>query len=750
MGLLLHLSDLHLADADTSGEITGDYKVEAIPLENRQRRTETIRSTLCQLGQALVESKQYLDAIVISGDIAVQGQPRGFELLPSVLSELGEVLPSEEQILIVPGNHDVSWRTSSSSRERYENFCKLRENHAYRTAWLEGIDIDSDLSLTDHAAEPPIVRATDGSFVVVGINSSNHCGVESSPEAWLAEHLDHLEQIVKGGGKDAKPVETLLDAWRTRGLFDIARVDAGQRQRIHQLLNEERRRFADVGNPPAVIAALHHQLLPVGDYEEFKPFEGITNLGEFREWLASNEVDIVLHGHKHEERILEDAFSPYDPSHARSVHRMLIVSSPTIGLGASVSGPVCRLLEFSPDMPRAADVSLRLVPATKRGINITASSLPEVRKRIGDIDAAGSGVIEAESVDEVYNALFASREVLQSLPSPLVCRIRNGPTARTVPRNYPVLAASSASADSEDEAKQQWFDDTVAWWQSETRGTSATFNHGERLRGIGFNGESQFHRLIDSLLRDEHTSRAVALLVNPEVDFASTTKAFPAFTLLQMTISNGKLNLTGYFRKQEMPHWWPINVAELALLQLQASQELATRNRSVEPGSITTVTSIPVSGRAAPKVVVPKLDMMVDNNPGYFFKALAPLFFHTSVSPGDVAHTWASLIDDWRPGDTMAADGDPVPVAGTQYLADIAASVHSANLPTEDHQRDARRRIAEILEAIAQANRDYAATQNVSDGDRQADHETWRGRIDTQIERLFETIETLCPPDEVQ
>lgn len=89
MGLLLHLSDLHLAAADATSDVTGDYKIDALPVVDRQRRTESIRTTLKQLGRALTEDGTALDGIVISGDVTVRGRADGIDLLPRVLAQLG-------------------------------------------------------------------------------------------------------------------------------------------------------------------------------------------------------------------------------------------------------------------------------------------------------------------------------------------------------------------------------------------------------------------------------------------------------------------------------------------------------------------------------------------------------------------------------------------------------------------------------------------------------------------------------------
>ena len=162
MGLILHLSDLHLSPPDER-ETVGDHKINVIPLADRVRRTSLIRTTLRELGRALDKGNRRLDAIVISGDVTYQGRADGFALLPRTLAELGPALPEPAQILIVPGNHDVQWYTAPSSPARYAQFLELRR-HGYRTPLLEGIDFDVYGEIPDRAPPPPTVVAQDGSL----------------------------------------------------------------------------------------------------------------------------------------------------------------------------------------------------------------------------------------------------------------------------------------------------------------------------------------------------------------------------------------------------------------------------------------------------------------------------------------------------------------------------------------------------------------------------------------------------------
>lgn len=55
MSLLLHLSDLHLANTP-SEDVVGDYKVEAVPEADRQNRVKLLRRALEALAKRFERS----------------------------------------------------------------------------------------------------------------------------------------------------------------------------------------------------------------------------------------------------------------------------------------------------------------------------------------------------------------------------------------------------------------------------------------------------------------------------------------------------------------------------------------------------------------------------------------------------------------------------------------------------------------------------------------------------------------------
>lgn len=106
---LLHLSDLHFADTD---QATIWY---------------------AQLAEDLREQRlAKLDAVVISGDIGNFSRPE--EYVPARMfleSLMGGFGLSPERLVLVPGNHDVSW---DLSRQAYT----LHQRHSFRTPLTDG------------------------------------------------------------------------------------------------------------------------------------------------------------------------------------------------------------------------------------------------------------------------------------------------------------------------------------------------------------------------------------------------------------------------------------------------------------------------------------------------------------------------------------------------------------------------------------------------------------------------------------
>lgn len=671
MALILHLTDLHL-DARAGRGIISDVKVSVLEDRVLQKRLSALGAALSSLRGVLKREQKSIDSIVITGDITHGGEPAGFDLLTGVLEHLADKLPDRSRILIVPGNHDVVRGTKSSTKKRYSRFLKLRDE-GYLTAWLEGVDIDADGQPLPGASDAPILIGMDESFVLVGVNSSNHSGSTRANEPNLAKHLPALRR------SDDEGVKALVSAWEKRGEDDIARVDRAQRIALARLLAQ-----ATLPHRAARIAAFHHHLYPVGDVEEIKAFETMTNLGEFQDWLASNDIAIALHGHKHVSRVGKIAFTP---NGRHSEHHMLVVSGPHLEEKQSNKQPIGRLIEINPDFPRGRPITLTEVPAASEGTELVWSDLVSLVRDTDDLGRGGE--LEGQNVTEVHNKLLALADRYDQLPSPLICRIFDGESCREAPAQFPDYLG--------DEEPSDWFKEIVEWWQRPTRGRAASFNHGERLYSYGPEKHDQVDEMVRELAVDKETSRAMATLIYPERDLK--LDAFPSFAMVHVLQEDDRLDVVAYYRKQEMPHWWRVNVAELA--EIQAAVLRGVGNSALRPGSITTITGRPTDGKSMPRVGVPWIDREADT--GRLGRMVAPLF-SSDVVVSDVLPLWTRVFSDWVPKrDEQAADGDPLPSIGIQGLVDeisTAAATFKSTTATSELRKS--------LRALVNVNLEYS------------------------------------------
>ena len=655
---ILHLSDLHLLPTDGfdagkyewSGQILGDYKSDVIAPENRQTRHKLISSSLFEIGKAFSEQEGSFDAVVVSGDVTSVGRPDGLQMLEETLSRLGNALPSPDRIMVVPGNHDVRWHTPAGSAERYSDFVEHIRALGYVTSYLEGVDITPDGVLAK-ASVPPTIVGTDESYILVALNSANFCGLDSPPELSLAPHLDELRSMAK----TSDAVRLLLKAWESRGLFDVARIDSHQRQYASLALRDARASLRERAAPPTIVAVMHHPLVPVGLEEELKPFDALTNLAEVRDWIAANNVDILMHGHKHVGKIAQEQFAPEQGDTTTSA-RLLILSTGTVGLGRNHPNEIAKVVEFKEELPTLRRVAITSIDGVSGGIPI---SLDRARRREFRIGREQSQrMLLGKTVREVHEQLLALTAESSKCDGPIVCEITSSAGAGEIPVSYP-----QDSLISEEDA-QAWFAEMVELWQDEHRLAAMPFNHGERILNLG--GVNQLDNAIAALRTNPSSSRAVLTLLKPSHDTVGVGTEFPAFCLVQLVVTDGQLDVIGYFRKQEMRYWWPINVAELASMQAQVLSALSLEH--LTPGRLVTITAIPTSGRAVPRVSVPLIDRWADREPARI-QRMALLLHNPTLPDGpSILNDWHTLVRECEPPSQDAADGDPIPTVGLAAL----------------------------------------------------------------------------------
>jgi 3',5'-cyclic AMP phosphodiesterase CpdA len=724
---LLHLSDLHLGTGDD--EHFGDHKLEVIAKDQRESRSQMLRSSLVNLGRSLKEHGEELDAIVVSGDVTYQGNSDGLSKLDETLNALGDSRPANGRIVVVPGNHDVAWDTEPGSLDRYAAFIEHIRGTGFVTPVLEGVDPDpADL-------DRGVLVATDESFIVVALNSADHCGVRQQVELDDQAALDEVEA---SGSAAAKRVRSM---WRKASLFDVARVSAGQREHgsraLEAALAKDRR---DPRVVPLRIATFHHQLLPISLDEEIKPFEALTNLAQVRDWMADNDIQLVLHGHKHVAHTYVDDYVTLARSGNARPRRLVVSSVGTIGLGQLSENTVARLIRVDPNRTRLGKVEFVDVPSSRPGMTVELT--PQGRRHLMRVDGADGPEIVGRSVDDVHEQIVERLEAGVDLVGPLVCRIEDPSDADqpSVPLRV-LMRENVADVD-------EWFKDTVELWQRDEPYSAMDFNHGERL--LKHEGTVDLvEKVAEALISERETSRGVISLLDHSSDDVSSDAQFPAFCLVQLLIRQGRLIVVGYFRKQEMQYWWPVNVAELARLQREVRDKLLAmgQHNAPECGEIVTITAIPTTGKAIPRVVVPRLDRWVDDEPQRLTRMCLSLMTPGSVDMAAACEDWQVMLEECQPS-ADAADGGPVPIAGMDALLGQFSALEQIVANAFDVGT-----VQTTIGGLVAQHRQYQKVTRRNDRDAELHGrlvravETLRVELEKLMPTLSETADPIDPPD---
>jgi 3',5'-cyclic AMP phosphodiesterase CpdA len=721
VALILHLSDVHLVSpgSDAADEV-GDYsKSRLVEPIDRQNRKALLEDTLSALASWLEKRDQDLDAIVVTGDVALRGRKEGYDLLPSLLARLGSKLPPTDRVMVVPGNHDVALNSPPGSHERYQAFAAAIDAAGYRRPALEGYD--------DFGAHNPLLLGTDKSYLVVGINSANW-SVAREPLSEEAE--EQLQELITAG---VLPDQLASEIAALR-LYDAARISRDQMIKVADAL---RSAVTMPDRRPVRIAALHHQLFPVSPTEEVKPFETMTNLAEFRNFLADNRVDVVLHGHKHVPHIYHHDLSigGLTQSPTGSLHRLLVCSAGTVGGTISHGAEVAKLIEIDAALPDLPKITVHSLPAGGPAGQLTLAPSTSVARRLsGPIVPAGTPgtVVSGQTVRDVHMKLlahFADRADRPDLH--LMCVILEGPSALARPSTYPPVGE-----DDSDAAQDAWFADLVEWWQNRVVAEGKPFTHGQRIRSWGdVVRRDQLSEVVDALAHDITSSRGLVVLYDPAKDhIATAAEKFPAFVLAQFHVHDGALHVVGVFRKQEMRYWWPINAAELARMQDTVVTLLAQREKTVRPGSITTFTTQARASQVTPRVAVPRIDRLVYDDPATLWAMAVAVLAADMPERGRLLLQLVNLMRDWEPTDVQAPDGSPVPGPGLVLLRDALRRLgpeYGADLGATA--------VASIVDQMITSNDLYRGRDDAT-GD---DYVTWRNRSREYLTQLDRALNDL-------
>jgi 3',5'-cyclic AMP phosphodiesterase CpdA/thymidylate synthase len=635
------MSDPHLGKVSPGQELD-DEKVEFTGQPDLETTQKVFKRTLDRLA-GVVAKHGKPDVAVVSGDLTYRTGPTGFDDFIKLLEEHEDVLPDRGRIVVVPGNHDVLWKEKPGTKARYAPFLRATRDQGCITPLLDGVDFAADDErgrlFADVETERHVVETDD--MLAVPLNTSNWCGEFVDPR-WGWKRPDWEKALAPLGGGYDVAIER-IDQLRQQ---DIARVSRPQLAAVGKLFDALKLSRTPGDDVRVRVVVMHHQLLPVSAREERKPFESLLNLGEVRQMLAEYGFDLVLHGHKHQSSLYWDTPSTDNEDLAARVQRMLVIASPG-HFGAA--DPTMRALIFEGNR-RARNLRVRTylgAASSTRKLKSTEDQVVPLWDGQMAAETTERTVISATTPHVAYARLrahFEGREDRQVRN--LVCRVDDPGGALFLPPDHPAQ---------EFDDPQRWFVELVAWWQQErselVERRLIEFNHGERIRRRWGN---QVERAIHQLNSRENSSRSLIVLIDPKETGRRANDprrlaeggTYPAFALAEFSIrriarNRRALDCFAYFRKQEMQYWWPVNFAEVALLQ---NAVLGGLKGSPARGRIVTFSAIALWKDVLPRVAVPEVTRLIEQPERLWSLASALAFPATATD--EVRADWRALLDD--------------------------------------------------------------------------------------------------------
>jgi predicted phosphodiesterase len=276
---ILHISDLHFGD-----EHAFRNHLASAPKTGKERMLDALLADLPAAGIGPDD----VALVFATGDFTWRGESHEFANAESFLVDLANALGlHRSQLLIVPGNHDIEWRSNGADIDEnaelnYSRFTSSFYNASSRPDFLR-------LSRFDIGGR---------TFTIVALNS---CRIESKTTAGLGF--------------------------------------VGQSQ-IHAAYNALAALPADAGD--IRLCLMHHHLLPINYVEEVPTADKHVSISLDAEailrFLISTQIQSVFHGHQHQpyyaevRRVADGFVHPIDPKITRLDGNVSIVGGGSLGV----------------------------------------------------------------------------------------------------------------------------------------------------------------------------------------------------------------------------------------------------------------------------------------------------------------------------------------------------------------------------------------------------------------------------------
>jgi hypothetical protein len=253
----------------------------------------------------------------------------------------------------------------------------------------------------------------------------------------------------------------------------------------------------------------------------------------------------------------------------------------------------------------------------------------------GRQDPPGLLAIDAETADAAYEQLVHALEQAPRHLLNVTCVVREPESAERLPTNFA----------GQIDHPETWLRDAVDWWQKAAPALvaegAAPFNHGERLYSTG----PEPGALVQAAERLGSTTAMVLLVANHELQPGGKSPAFVAVQLVRAGDEKGdRLDCVGYFRKQDLTLWWPVNVAELREIQRRVLDLESVEG--IRPGRLVTISVEAIHDEYLPQLAGTRVDRLVDLRPSDIIQ-LAYSAAHGSDEHRDTINKqWKDVLGD--------------------------------------------------------------------------------------------------------
>lgn len=272
-----HVSDLHFGGAHRTNVDQKDRTQVGSALARLTGDGSPLGGYLEHVRQ-LAEQHRAPHLVIVSGDlvdrpVAENGREAlaWLERLAPLLADHPDLRADDPRVLLVGGNHDVSWDRCLDERPgaRHEWFAETFRAYPH-----------PDLDRAEHTARRLYVRYADACLRVALLGSA-----ESGGEPARNEDRDRVRELVAelARSDDGARVGELMAR--------LERYDPGVV--AHPVLGRLKREPGCVN-----LAVVHHPLSPVPAVE-VAPYAGVVNAGQAKAALAEAHTALVLHGHTH-------------------------------------------------------------------------------------------------------------------------------------------------------------------------------------------------------------------------------------------------------------------------------------------------------------------------------------------------------------------------------------------------------------------------------------------------------------------